>query len=115
VGSGYGGKQLKGNDVLGSGVPVMTGLQYLSGRAKYPSLSKSQLNPPSYIFPVSGHHLKKSVKEGAGLLVSVKVSVGMVHCNLLVCWSRVPVVGPGTQDPSGQVQESLQVAVGLNV
>jgi hypothetical protein len=50
---------------------------------------------------------------GSTVAVYSAVVVGTFHVVLVLLPKGVPCVGPGTQEPSGQVQELLKVAIGV--
>lgn len=54
---GYGGKQVLGKVVLGSGSPVVSGSQYLSSSTEHTLLSKPQSKPASQCCSVIGQFL----------------------------------------------------------
>jgi hypothetical protein len=112
VTSGYGGKQLLGNVILGSGVPVKAGSQYLSRRLEQTGLSKPQSNPSSQCWSVIRQFVIYARMLGTTIAVYSAVIVGTFHVVLVLLPKGVPCVEPGTQEPSGQVQELLKVAVG---
>lgn len=82
-------KQLLGNWVLGRGVPVTTGMQYGSRRSMQSLLSSSHSKP----FSVG--------------ITNTQVGVGSS--------AELPEVGPGAQEPEGQVHVSPKVAVTLTL
>lgn len=53
----YGGKQVLGKVVLGSGSPVVSGSQYLSSSTEHTLLSKPQSKPASQYCSVIGQFL----------------------------------------------------------
>jgi hypothetical protein len=50
---------------------------------------------------------------GSTVATHVPVVVGTVHVVLVLLLKEVPYVRPGIQEPSGQVQELLKLAVGV--